>query len=332
MSPREKTVTPHGCGLGLCLGCVHCVSISCTQTGAEARTACRSTSKSTSISLLSKASSFVRVGHTHVFWNVVEQLKNFVLPRLALDSFPMSFSAMGGSQMHGDASTGLSQKRRGSRPGIGSIGILKQRHLNVQRAIDEDSPFFHRCQSQYFNPSKGGSPILGSPFENWDLPTLPDARDGSYTDEVPSRFRECLQILRDAVRPGAKQLGVHERIVGQGDSSEEVLGMGRSFTDGTARCTRCGSLRCNFLRRSAPGRKCLNSSENSTDSSWITKNCTKDCRGTTSLSMLSSRTPLVDLTAKCGLLNMGVISQKGAPADTNTGVRPSSMNSILAKS
>ena len=124
---------------------------------------------------------------------------------------------------------------------------IEAAELNVQRAIDEDSPISHRCESQHFNPSKVGSLILGSPCENWHLATLPDARDGSYTDEVPSRLRECLQVLRDAVRSGQKQFGVHERIVGQGDSSEEVLDMGLSLTDGTARCTRCGSLSCNLF-------------------------------------------------------------------------------------
>ena len=83
---------------------------------------------------------------------------------------------------------------------------IESAEFNPERAITEDSPVSHRCQSQYFNLAKVGGPILGNPLENWDLPMIPNPSSPDYTDEVPQHFRECLQVVRDAVRPRSKEV------------------------------------------------------------------------------------------------------------------------------
>ena len=127
--------------------------------------------------------------------------------------------------------------------------------FNPERAITEDSPISHRCQSQFFNPAKVSGPILGNPVVNWDLPMVPDPSSLDYTDEVPWLFRECLQVVRDAVRPRSKEFKeelegqegeLQERISGRGDSSEEILDVQGGFSDDNSRCTRCGSWNCNL--------------------------------------------------------------------------------------
>ena len=85
-----------------------------------------------------------------------------------------------------------------------------------------------------------GESILGDPSEIWDLPTMPDPSSSDYTDEVPLRFRECIQVVRDALRPQSKERQaeldglegeLQERNSGQGDSSEEVLDVRGIFSD-----------------------------------------------------------------------------------------------------
>ena len=111
--------------------------------------------------------------------------------------------------------------------------------FNPERAITKDSPVSYRCESQYYDLAKTGESILGDPSEIRDLLELPNPASPDYTDEVPLRFRECIQAVRDALRPRSRErqaeLEVYEdepreRIPGRGDSSVEYLDMRGSFS------------------------------------------------------------------------------------------------------
>ena len=125
---------------------------------------------------------------------------------------------------------------------------IEAAEFNPGRSITEDSPVSYRCESQHYDPAKTGESILGDPSEIWDLPELPNPNSPDYTDEVPLRFRECIQILRDALRLRSKgqKAELEERIPGFGDYSEEYLDVRGKFSDDNSRCTRCGSWGCNL--------------------------------------------------------------------------------------
>ena len=132
---------------------------------------------------------------------------------------------------------------------------IEAAEFNPGRAITEESPVSYRFESQYYDPAKTSESILGDPAEIWDLPELPNPASPDYADEVPLRFRECIQAVRDALRPRSRErqaeLEVYEdepreRIAGRGDSSEEYLDMRGSFSHDNPRCTRCGSWCCSL--------------------------------------------------------------------------------------
>ena len=133
------------------------------------------------------------------------------------------------------------------------VTSVEDAEFNPARAISEEQPLSHRTASQWYDPMKTGSHLLGYPGEVLDLPAFPQEEEDRLKEPTAS-FGECNRVCRDSVRPRARQTKwefeendePRDRIAGHGDSSEEGLDAQQDSGLPNNRCRKCGSWNCNL--------------------------------------------------------------------------------------